>query len=421
MTKSLSVLIAGLVLSALGSTAALAQNTVAVAVPAQAGSVDGTNENSDAFIWRLFTEQIAAPAFASMPKPVKFETWASDQDTFSNSPHWPDPNEPKQLHPSVLQMTKFPQITFLGEIGEARVQSRAGSALTSMAGPTGSPIDVQCLAPPGAGVGGFPGNGTPAPCVAEETKRNFAQFNYIVTNHLNNNAGRAAAFANSFKVEMPPEALAVKGDWIPVRMLLKWVPQLGDINNIERLYYTTNITNDFDVVEYALVSLHVSSRQNPNWVWGTFEHEMNPGRCDYIGCFDSFGAETPAILPNKTTFNTQYGACAKTEPLKALMRKANLSQVWENYCLKSTEVDFTAPDGTPYVLGNSVIEGIVGDGTVAASSCIACHSYASFGPTGAPTDSVRAILSFNPTGKTIPNVLVGSLPFAFMWGVLLGP
>jgi hypothetical protein len=84
-------------------------------------------------------------------------------------------------------------------------------------------------------------------------------------------------------------------------------------------------------------------------------------------------------------------------------------------------VDFTAADGTPYVLGNSVIEGIVGNGTIAASSCITCHAYASFGPAGKPTAAATAILPFNPTGKPIPGVLAGSPPFAFMWGVLLAP
>lgn len=170
--------------------------------------------------------------------------------------------------------------------------------------------------------------------------------------------------------------------------------------------------------EYALVSIHVASRQNPNWVWGTFEHQMNPGRCDYLGCFDTFGAESWALLPNRTAFNTQYGTCEKTPALKALMQKARLSPVWQNYCLKSTEVDFTAPDGTPYALGNSVIEGIVGNGTVAASSCISCHAYASFGSTGEPTTAARNILPFNPTGNPIPTVLAGSKTFAFNWGLL---
>jgi hypothetical protein len=116
--------------------------------------------------------------------------------------------------------------------------------------------------------------------------------------------------------------------------------------------------------------MHVASRQNPNWVWGTFEHQMNPGRCDYSGCVDTFGAQSAVVLPNRTTYNTQYGKCEKTPALKALMQKANLSPVWQNYCLKSTEVDFTAPDGTPYVLENSVVEGIVGK---RYSRCIVLH------------------------------------------------
>ena len=100
------------------------------------------------------------------------------------------------------------------------------------------------------------------------------------------------------------------------------------------------------------------------------------------------------------------------------MAKAGLSPVWENYCLKSSQVDFVNSDGTPYVLGNSVIEGIVGNGTVAASSCISCHAYASFGSDGAPTIAALKVLPFNPTGKTISGVLVGSRTFAFNWGVL---
>jgi hypothetical protein len=87
------------------------------------------------------------------------------------------------------------------------------------------------------------------------------QFDYIVNNQLNTQTGLAAAFARSFKVEMPLESIAVKGDWVPVQTLLQWVPQLGDLNNIRKLYHM----NTVGAVEYALVALHVSSRQNPNW------------------------------------------------------------------------------------------------------------------------------------------------------------
>lgn len=393
LTKLISTALAGLVLATLAyatpESDAAAPNPVVVAVPAQAGAVDGTSQNSDEFIWNLFT-QFTAPVPDSDPPRVVFETWASDADTFSTSPHWPEPDAPRKFR---------------------------GSLLATMTTPSHGPIDVPCKAPGNAAVGGFPTSGTPKPCIAEETKRNRPQFDYIINNNLNTQAGLAAAFKKSFKVAMPTSAISVKGDWVPVKTLLQWIPELGSIKNIKKLYHTTTS----DSVEYSLVSLHVSSRQNLNWVWGTFEHQMNPGRCDYIGCFDTFGTTTPAVYPNRTAPNTQYGACPKTAQLKTLMAEANLSLVWENYCLKSTQVDYNAPDGTPYVLGNSVIEGITGNGTVAASSCIACHAYASFGSSGATKSTVTAMLPFNPTGKPIPGVLDGSLQFDFMWGVLLAP
>ena len=364
-------------------------DTVVVVTPARPGAVDGTTQNSDEFIWRQFI-QFVAPASKTQTSPVVFETWASDKDTFSSSPHWPDPTEPKKLQASVLR-----------------------AAISQH----GDPVDVPCAPPGNAAVGGFPTSGTPTPCIAEEVRRNRPMFDYISTNKLNTQSGLKAAFATSFKVAMPTSAIAVKGDWIPIQTLLQWLPKIGSLDNLRKLYYT----GTSDSVEYALVSLHVSSRQNTNWVWGTFEHQMTPGRCDDIGCFDTYGAVNSAVPPEKTAINTQYGACLKTPAVKALMAATNLSPVWENYCMKSTQVDYSAADGTPYVLGNAVIERIVGNGTVAASSCIACHVYASFGANGKPSAAAIAMLPYNPTGKPITAVLDGSLQFDFMWGVLLAP
>lgn len=368
---------------------------IAVAVPSQAGTVSGKPENSDAFIWKLFVQTVA-PATAAKDSPAMFESWASDADTFSKTPRWPDEARPLKLHRSILEQVK------------------RGQPLASLRALT---IDVQCGSPRGRAVGGFPSDGTPSPCIAEQVARNRAEFDYIVKNNLNTQAGLAAAYKNGLKVDMPTDSIAVKGDWIPLPTLLQWVPQLHNMETIRKLYYIISSSG----VEFALVSMHVSSRQNPDWVWATFEHEMNPGRCDYIGCFDSFGARLSAVPPNKLAVNTQYGSCKKTDSLNALMTKAKLPLVWEHYCLKATQVDFTAADGTPYALGNSVIEGIVGNGTVAASSCISCHAYASFGPAGTPAPAAAAVLPFNPTGKIIPGVLSGSHTFAFNWGLLLAP
>lgn len=290
----------------------------------------------------------------------------TDADTFSPRPHWPTPGEPLQFHTSVLQILKT--LDFRQPLVRLQAQIEAK-------------IDVKCDPPAGAAVGGFPTSSEPPqPCIAEQVARNRAQWDYISQNHLNTQAGRAAAYTKHLDVEMPVPSVAIKADWISLPDLLRWIPQLHDLTTIRQLYYTASVASK----EYALVSMHVSSRQNAKWVWGTFEHQMNPGRCDYIGCLDSFGAQTPEISPNKTAVNSQYGPCLKTQQLKTLMANANLAPVWENYCLKSTQVDFTTADGTAYVLGNSVIEGIVGNGTVAASSCISCHAYASFGPNGAP-------------------------------------
>jgi hypothetical protein len=378
-----------LLLPAIAASAVLAADPVIVVAPARPGPVTGIKPNSDEFIWQLFV-QFVAPVSKTSPSPVVFETWASDADTFSFNPHWPDPTEPKKLQASVLRATHL---------------QNAG------------PIDIPCSVPGNAALGGFPSTGTPTPCIAEEVRRNRPQFDYIVNNNLNTQPGLAAAFAKSFKVTMPATSIAIKGDWVPVQTLLQWVPKIGSLENVRKLYYTGTSAG----VEYALVSLHVSSRQNTDWVWGTFEHMMSPGRCDDIGCSDTFGAVKPALPPNKKEINTQYGPCVKSPALKALMKTANLSPVWENYCLKSSQVDYSAPDGTPYVLGNSVVERINANVSVFSSSCIACHVYASFGSNGKTSAPALAMLGNNPTGKPIPAGLQGSQKFDFMWGVLAAP
>ncbi|WP_437953719.1 hypothetical protein WME98_25660 [Sorangium sp. So ce296] len=205
--------------------------------------MEGTTQNSDEFIWRLFAE-FAAPASATSPSPVVFETWASDADTFTKTPAWPDPAAPKKFQTSRLLLA-----------------TRAHSQST---------IDVKCAPPGNAAVGGFPTTGTPSPCIAEEVKRNRTMFDYIVRHSLNTQEGLQAAFKSPRTVDMPTPSVSVKGDWVPVSAMLQWIPRLGTVERVRQLYYT----NTVDSTEYALVSLHVASRQNKNWVWGTFEHAM---------------------------------------------------------------------------------------------------------------------------------------------------
>lgn len=360
-----------------------------IGVTARGGSVDGTTQGSDEFVWRLFAELVTPVAGQDL---VLFETWASDADTFSTSPAWPSAGAPKRLQASRLGLaTSHPQ----------------------------GDIDVKCSVPPNGAIGGFPTSGPPTPCIAEEVRRNRSQFDYIVNNGLNTKAGLAAAYDAPGEIAMPTDAVAVKVDWVPAQTVLQWLPQIGTIESLRDLYYTH--IEAASGQEYAMVSMHVSSRQNPNWVWGSFEHQMTPGRCDDIGCFDSFGAQVAAVDPNQAQVDTQYGPCAKTAALEEILAAAGVAPVWQNYCMKSTQVDYATPDGTPTVLGNAVIERITGNGTVAASSCIACHVYASFGRDGAPTRAATAMLPYNPTGPPISAVLANAKKFDFMWGVLNAP
>ena len=191
---------------------------VIIASPARAGVVQGRTENSDAFLWRLFTK-FAPPVTqnTNTPRPVVFETWASDKDTFSLSPHWPTSIEPLNLHMSVLGALSTP--------GALPNLSDFNKPLLDL---IRKPVDASCDPPAGAAVGGFPTIGTPPPCIAEQVARNRVEYDYIVNNHLNTQAGLAIAYKNSLNVEMPTDAVGLKGDWVPVTALQRWVPKAGD-------------------------------------------------------------------------------------------------------------------------------------------------------------------------------------------------
>jgi hypothetical protein len=83
MQKPLLIALAALTASLLGCTERPTQDIV-VAVLSKAGRVDNTSENSDAFIWRKFTE-LAAPLSSSKPSPVTFETWVRQRYVFSDT------------------------------------------------------------------------------------------------------------------------------------------------------------------------------------------------------------------------------------------------------------------------------------------------------------------------------------------------
>lgn len=298
----------------------------------------------DQFSWQLFAA--VNKLVPSLNGNVTFETWASNEDTFQSNPLFPGTNAPPTCAPA-----------------GAVVAAATPQSVTPVASPKILNVPALiALAPRGPGLQPFvlPGG-------TEEVRRNQATFNFIYCNKLYTKAGLRLAFAAGQPVSFPLDAIEVKANWVPV----------GNRSPDE---FHINVASDGK--RYALVSMHIISKTVPNWTWATFEHESNPGRCDILGCHDSFGAVVKDVAPNATSGGT-YDPCVKTEALRKVFADAGLPDLWLHYCLKGSQVDFVTATGVPTLLGNSVTE----DGFVDTSSCMTCHSRAAFNAAGNGTTS----------------------------------
>lgn len=225
---------------------------------------------------------------------------------------------------------------------------------------------------------------------------------------------RDADSGNLVHIDFPVQSIMIKSDWLNEKAALEM--GLKDTPPHIKMEIRSPVTDNNGTIlqkgVHWLVSFHVSSKDTPNWVWATFEHVANPGRCDYTGCNDSFGYTSPdaTIGPNQLrnytapkmacdnlplpswVFDTekQYEGGQITPKLAAIFRESQIgtgpesmppSPVdprWLNYRLKGSQVDFSDAMGRPTRLANSVTEA----GFTNSSSCITCHARASIGPQG---------------------------------------
>lgn len=308
---------------------------------ARAADVPDQAVNSpDEFSWKLFT-QVVAPAASTGNDNALFETWASDADTFKIPPQFPTGGpSPMSLHPPVLASLMAQRMGLKPHV--------------------------------------LPGG-------SEEVRRNKVAFQFIVDNNLYTQDGLVKAFVGGKPVVFPTDSIEVKANWIP-----------ANSPGIDPSKYHVNTASDGK--RYVLVAMHIISKQIPNWTWATFEHEDNAGRCDYIGCRDSFGAIEPNVSPMGSN-GQKYPACDKTPALQAMFKAANIGDVWKNYCLKGSQIDFTDSTGVPTHLGNSVPEA----GFVNTASCMTCHARAAVDGSGNATSQAGFLVppdaSKCPTGN----------------------
>jgi hypothetical protein len=342
----------------------------------------------DLLAWQDF---IAMTAPAPGAHAVAFETWASDSDIFTATPHWP------------------------GAPHMALVRSLAAAASDHAAsGPVFTATD-GCY-PRGGKAGNFPDGA----CIGEEVQHNRPIYDAIVGANLFTKAGLAQDFIAGKPIRFPDSSIVVKADWILVTDIMRWLPgAYKSAADVRHAYYTNAGTFNGKPGEYALAGMSVQSRHFADWLWSTFEHRGNPGRCDVIGCHDGFGAVAANVAPHAVS-NTDYGPCAKSPALAALFGGSRIDPIWNNYCLKGTQTRFVTSSGQATILANSVIERMNKGVPVEETSCITCHAYASFDRNGAANGAVLQLRP-RPTGAVHNKLLSGFKTYDYMWGLLAAP
>lgn len=313
---------------------------------------------SDRFAWERFVEMVTPVADGI----VTFQTFATDADTFqcppkdlatcaadptaAGCPVWPATHEDQ------------PQLM-------TQRSARLGAARSS-ASPA-PPVGFDCWAVPNT----------------EIVYRNRATFDYIVAHGLWYVEGVQQKFEEGFVYDFPTDSVEVKGNWVELSR-----------EQIESGRYHTM---DQDGKTMGLIAMHISTKDLPNWFWSTFEHVDNPGRCDFLGCHDSFGFVPHDVAPHRKELCRPYPPEEITPQLAELM--AGLPPVFRNYRLKGSMVDYTTATGSPILVGNSVTEA----GFVQTASCMTCHARAAVQATPSPPNGLSPypdIAGFTPEGQS---------------------
>ena len=250
----------------------------------QTGVAYSPGKNFDQLSWSAF---VAAVKPALQPAPAgtaTFETWATDADTFQTDPPLcPDPNV-TAVAVAARNNNRF-QTSFL-----ERAHRPTGLQQAPAAAQVGG-VPTPCNAPGDAAAGNFPVQPPPSNCVAEEVRRNLASCKFIKDNKLYTQADLAKAFTGP-TITFPKDAVELKMDWMPVDTVAAWLNNNGESVNgasvtadfVRKNYFTTKQP---DGTEYAMVSMHISTKDRPNWPMGDLRApvESRPS-CDTTGCYD---------------------------------------------------------------------------------------------------------------------------------------
>lgn len=327
---------------------------------------------------------------------------------------------------------------------------------------------------------------------AEIVWRNAPMIDYIFRHNLYNSEGLAARHnaiskaieagrfgeAHRLEVSFPVEAMMIKSSFVRQDIMLaldliEEIPGQAVPNNPDYPYLTAYLQEETgDFAYYYLISMTNASKNIPNWHWYAIEHVANRGRCDYVGCNDSFGFAVPGTAQPGADFGSHFiapkfmsaGDRAEgndslfdkgtfydpaetgeemTAALAGLMAALGIGvaasdpdpkafsaadPAWRNYRLKGTQTEFVTATGIETGTGSTVVEG----GFVNTSSCLTCHAQAgvdgrAFPFTNGVGETFKAnLLGFGevvrgapkPEWFYTPNPAITVMPTDFVWGTL---
>jgi hypothetical protein len=312
----------------------------------------------DRFAWERFVE-VVTPVAGGL---VTFQTYATDPDTFQCPPadlatcraNPAAPGCPVWPSGYAVKPQKVTQRT--ARLSAGRVSARPAHE-----------VGFDCWSVPNT----------------ELVYRNRSTFDYIVANGLWYVENIQAQFGRGFVYDFPTDALEVKANWL----------QLTPEQAASGRWYTLELGGQ----TLGLIAMHISTKDLPNWFWSTFEHVDNLGRCDFLGCHDSFGYVPHDVPPRPRELCETYPPGEITPQLAKMM--SGLPAVFRNYRLKGSMTDFTTATGSPILVGNSVTEA----GFVQTASCMTCHARATVQPTPGPPNGLSpypGVAGFTPDNQS---------------------
>jgi hypothetical protein len=208
----------------------------------------------------------------------------------------------------------------------------------------------------------------------QEVRINQITFENIVQKTMYNRDGLEALLDQAIPDQNRPliqfdrAAKEVKAMWLPI-----------DDSQKARYLWHEATGPDGKPRAYGLVSLHVITKDLPNWFWADFGHvdcESQQNACKQQPELAFTCPVDRTTRGPKGSSLCRFGNTASgTGPAgKDGLRSETAGTVWSNYILRGTQTGFTTTTGSATILSNPVIEA-----GFQSSSCITCHARASVG------------------------------------------